>query len=404
MKIAVLHTAGNAGFFPRYYNSFYKIAMEYGDEMSLFCPNSGVNIRNPLPNQVIWGTRFNWFFHYKLYRLTGLQDIFSVFETISLIVKLKNYSPDIIHLNIVNVWNLNIPLLVRYINKNKIPVVWTMHDCRAFTGFCPFFDEIGCVKWQTGCGNCPKPVQYRPTFIDNTHLQWKIRRKFLTSIKKMIIVTPSNWLAGLVSMSFLGKYPIKTIYNGVDLNVFSKSFNYDLVRKYNLFGKKVVLGCAVIWTARKGLDHFMKLSSLLPCNYQIVIVGTARIEDQELLRQFGILYIGKTSSIEELVSWYKTAMVFCNPTIADNFPTTNIEALASGTPVVTYNTGGSPEAINDKTGVVVEKNNIQALRDAVVKIVESRDVNTTEACIEMSRNFSPDQYRLYFELFQSLLE
>lgn len=399
MKIAILHS-GNAGFFPRYYRSLVSASKTDGNEIALFSPNSGRNKRNRLPYQITWGTRLNWFVHSRLYKLTGLEDVFSFWETVALLLKLEKYSPDVIHLNLVNDKIINMPLFTYYVNKQKIPVVWTMHDCRAFTGQCPYFDEIGCDRWKTGCGHC-KQCQ---TWIDGTHIVWKIRKRWHNGIRNLTIVTPSQWLADFVRESFLRSHPIKVIYNGVDTSAFSTPSSFDVRRKYNIAEeKKIVLGCAINWESRKGLHFFESLTDMLPSGYQIVLVGGIDEIRQDRLKQKGIICTGRTSTLDEMVAWYQSASVFCNPTLADNFPTTNIEALAAGTPIVTFRTGGSPEAIDDNTGIVVEQGNCQALCEAIQMVCEHRDRYSSEFCRSRSWIFSDANYGEYIKLFYSLI-
>ncbi|MDO4931776.1 MAG: glycosyltransferase [Prevotellaceae bacterium] len=398
MNIAVLHS-GNAGFFPRYYCALVSAAQTEGNEIALFSPNSGRNRRNRLPCQITWGTRLNWFVHSRLYKLTGMEDVFSFWETMALLFKLEKYVPDVIHLNLVNDKIINMPLFTYYVNKRNIPVVWTMHDCRAFTGGCPYFDEIGCDRWKTGCGQCKQSK----TWIDGTHIVWKIRRRWHAGIKNLTIVTPSEWLASFVRESFLGKHPIKVIYNGVDTTSFSKPSNLDVRSKYNIANnKKIVLGCAINWEARKGLHFFETLADMLPSDYQIVLVGGIDAIRQGRLKKKGVICTGRTSTLDEMVAWYQRASVFCNPTLADNFPTTNIESLAAGTPIVTFRTGGSPETVDDKTGIVIEQGNIQALSEAVQTICEHRDRYTSDACYTRSQMFSDVNYKEYIKLFYSV--
>lgn len=399
MNIAILHS-GNAGFFPRYYRALVYASQTDGNKIALFSPNSGRNKRNRLPYQITWGTRLNWFVHSRLYKFTGLEDVFSFWETVALLFKLEKYSPDIIHLNLVNDKIINMPLFTYYVNKRKIPVVWTMHDCRAFTGQCPYFDEIGCDRWRIGCGHC-KQCQ---TWIDGTHIVWKIRKRWHSGIKNLTIVTPSQWLAGFVRESFFRSHPIKVIYNGVDTSVFSTPSLFDVRRKYNIAEeKKIVLGCAINWESRKGLHFFESLTDVLPSDYQIVLVGGIDEIRQDSLKQKGIICTGRTSTLDEMVAWYQSASVFCNPTLADNFPTTNIEALAAGTPIVTFRTGGSPEAIDDKTGIVVEPGNSLALCEAIQIVCEHRDRYSFDACRSRSQMFSLRQYDEYIKLYKSLL-
>ena len=398
MKIAILHS-GNAGFFPRYYKSIRQAILERNDEVRLFVPNSGRNRRNVLPDQVRFGNPLNWFIHNRLYCITGIQDIFSITDTLDLIFKLLYFRPDVIHFNLINDKFLNIPLLFSFIRRSDIPVVWTMHDCRAFTGQCPYFDEIGCERWLIGCGKCP----ICESKIDNTHITWNIRKKYPLKLNRLTIVTPSKWLADFVKGSFLGKFPVKTIYNGVDIEGFSKATDASLLREYNRpVGKKIVLGCAINWEERKGLNFFEALAGNLPESYQIVLAGGINQGSQEALIDKGVICTGRTKTFEDLVALYQHASVFCNPTMADNFPTTNIEALASGTPIVTFNTGGSPEAIDDTTGIVVKQGDLDGLRNGIIDVVENKDLYSRTNCINRSKLFSNLQYNKYVDLFHSM--
>lgn len=398
MKIAVMHS-GNAGFFPRFYKALYNAIEQNGDECVLVVPNCGRNKRCVLPRQITYGTRLNWFVHSRLYKLTGLQDIFSIFETLHLFKVLRKLQPDLLHFHLINDKCLNMPLLVKYINRHKIPVVWTMHDCRAFTGQCPYFDEVNCDRWKTGCGSCPQCE----TWIDNTHREWQIRRRWHTAIDNLTIVTPSQWLADFVNQSFFKGENVKVIYNGVDTSGFSKHVDIDVRKKYGIpKEKKIVLGCAINWESRKGLPYFVSLATMLPSGYQIVLVGGIEDEKKQELSNHGIICTGRISTFEEMVAWYQSASVFCNPTLADNFPTTNIEALAAGTPIVTFRTGGSPEAIDEQTGIVVEQGNVEQLYEATKRVVEHHNQYSSQDCKTRSQLFSNDQYKRYVELYHSL--
>lgn len=400
MKTLIFQTI-NTGFFPRYYKALKQALENNGDECLLVVPNSGRNKRNELPCQKTYGTRLNWFIHSRLYKLTGIQDVFSIFDTYCMVRILKKYRPDVIHLNLINDKCLNIPMFVSYVNKYHIPVIWTMHDCRAFTGQCPYFDEVHCNRWKTGCGRCPQCE----TKIDNTHCEWLIRKRWHTAIENLTIVTPSEWLASFVRQSFFKDKTVRVIYNGVDLSGFSKTVKCDLRQKYNISTeKKIILGCAINWEQRKGLTFFEVMVGKLPSNYQIVLVGGIDEEKRKALSKKNIICTGCTSTFDEMVALYQSAAVFCNPTLADNFPTTNIEALAAGTPVVTFKTGGSPEAIDSNTGIVVEQGDINGLCKAVVYVAEHRDLFTTEKCKQRSLFFSNDQYNEYVKLYHSMVK
>lgn len=398
MKIAVLHS-GNSGFFPRFYQDLCVAADKRGDEIMAFAPRSGLNLRRPLSRQIIWGNRWNWHFHFRMYKLTGLQDIWSPFSTYDLIRKLEAYDPDLVHLNVVNQWDTSFPQLIRYINKKGIPVVWTFHDTRVFTGRCAYFDEASCFRWQTGCGKCPKEGLYQPSLIDNTRLEWKLRNRWFNGIKKLHIVTPSEWMASLVKMSFLKDKPVTVINNGVDTTAFSKEINV-IVDKLEGVQGKIVLGVAAGWEHRKGLDSMLWLSKHLPEGYQMVLVGLR--PGQESTLPDNIIGICRTNSKEELIAIYQKATVFVNATLADNFPTVNIEALGAGLPVVTFETGGSGECLAKGCGMSVPKGDNNALLKAVIEVASHPEFYSKENCIRRSRDFSLRQFDKYVELYHQL--
>lgn len=297
-------------------------------------------------------------------RLTDKTGFASNMSTRKLLQKLDEINPDIIHLHNIHGYYLNIESLFEYIKLHNVRVIWTLHDCWAFTGHCAYFDKVGCDRWKTGCYKCPQKHTYPSSkFLDNSKWNWEKKKKLFTKAE-ITIVTPCEWLKGLVELSFLKEYPVEVIYNGIDCNTYRPK-DTDFEKKYNLAGRYVILGVASEWTERKGLKDFIELSKMLDDKYKIVLVGLEKKQIEKLPKQ--IIGIERTASVEELVGIYSRANIFFNPTYEDNFPTTNIESIACQTPVITYNTGGSPEAIDNNTGYIVEQGDIRE----VFKIVTS---------------------------------
>lgn len=312
-------------------------------------------------------------------------------STKEFIKKIEDYNPDIIHLHNLHGYYINIEILFDYLKEANKPVVWTLHDCWAFTGHCAYFDYVGCEKWKNGCGNCPQKDSYPNSKVaDNSRWNYEKKKELFTSVKNMTIVTPSKWLANLVKESFLGKYNVEVINNGIDLDVF-KPTESNFREKYNLQDKFIVLGVASIWEERKGLKYFIELSKILGDEYKIVIVGVDEKQKKELPKN--IISITRTNNVRELAEIYTAADVFVNPTLEDNFPTTNLESLACGTPVITFNTGGSIESINEVTGLVVDKLKFEDLI-CKVKVLKNRNFNIND-CINRSKLF--DKYNRYNE-------
>lgn len=260
-----------------------------------------------------------------------------------LIEKIKEYDPDIIHLHNIHGYYLNIEILFNYLSTADKPVVWTLHDCWAFTGHCSYYDYSKCDKWRDGCKKCPQKRSYPSSlFLDRSEFNWIKKKVLFTNVKNMMLVTPSEWLAALAEKSFLGKFPVRVINNGIDTEVF-KPTHGNFRTAYRLENKKIILGVASIWDKRKGLDDFIKLADLIDDNYEIVLVGVN--EKQKKILPSNIIGISRTNNITELAEIYTAAEVFVNTTYEDNYPTVNLEAQACGTPVVTYNTGGSVESV-----------------------------------------------------------
>ena len=298
-------------------------------------------------------------FHGIYTRLTDRTGFASWRATRKLLEKLDEIKPDIIHLHNIHGYFINIEMLFRYIREKKIKVIWTLHDCWAVTGHCAYFDMIECEKWKTGCHHCEQKGIYPSSILlDESEQNWR-KKKELFSGLDMTVVTPCRWLAGIVKQSYLKEYPIEVIYNGINLETFKPSFRKITKETYSPEGKPIVLGVASEWTGRKGLSDICKLAERKQ-NVQFVVVGLTL--EQEKMLPSGIIGKQRTSDVQELVELYSATDVFLNPTYEDNFPTTNLEAIACGTPVITYDTGGSPEAIylaqeygGYKVGEVIKK-------------------------------------------------
>ena len=286
----------------------------------------------------------------------------------------KRYDPDVIHLHNIHGYYINIEVLFKYLKTCGKKIIWTLHDCWAFTGHCSYFDYVGCDKWKKECHNCAQKKEYPSCIgLDHSKQNYRLKRTLFTGIKNMTLVTPSQWICDLLKESYLKKYPVKVIHNGVDTTVF-KPTQSNVKEKYHCEGKSIVLGVAAIWDRRKGLSSFIKLAKILDNKYQIILVGLSKEQIQKL--PDNIIGIERTNSVQELVELYSVADVFVNPTLEDNYPTTNIEAIACGTPVITYDTGGSSESA-EMYGVSVPKKDVRKLVEEIKNVGEiTRFVDT----------------------------
>lgn len=348
------------------------------------------------------GGKFSEYLHAIKSLMSDGHGLGSVEQTKKLITEIKDINPDIIHLHNLHGYYVNYQILFQFLSSVKTPVVWTLHDCWSFTGHCVHFDLINCEKWETHCCHCPSKSSYPRSLIDKSSRNFQLKKRLFTSVSNMTIVPVSDWLHGLVSQSFLSHYHIQTIHNGIDLNIF-KPTESDFRKKHHLENKFIVLGVADGFGERKGAKDFNQLSEKLGDNVKVVMVGV-RPKDKKHISD-KVLAIERTQNQQQLVGIYSAADVFINPTYEDNFPTTNLEALACGTPVITYRTGGSPEAIDENTGFVVEKGNVEGLIKTIDYIRSKGKHSYSLACRErVIKNYDKNEcFADYLKLYEQVI-
>ncbi len=330
-------------------------------------------------------------------RILGNYGFNSALLTKRIIAEIERIQPDIIHLHNIHGHDCNLEILFEYLKSKKIRLVWTFHDCWAFTGYCTHFVSAGCEKWKTACESCAQKRSYSWT-SDKSRELFEKKKKLFQGLD-LTIVSPSVWLADLVKQSFLSEYPVKVINNGINLDVF-KPDESNFRQKYSLSNKKVVLGVSFGWNEAKGLDAFVELSKKLPPEYKIVLVGTDDKTDKIL--PDNIISIHRTENQQELAQIYSAADVFVNPTKEDTYPTVNMESIACGTPVITFKAGGSPEIVDDSCGSVVECGDIDALKKEIIRLCNNK-VYFSKQCLKKSKEFDQNErFKEYFELYERI--
>lgn len=344
------------------------------------------------------GSKVSQAWHLLISRLFDRHGLASKCATKRLIKKIGQIKPDIIHLHNIHGYYINYEILFNYLQSIDTPVVWTLHDCWAFTGHCAHFVEQECYKWRIGCDNCPLRDSYPKSFSDRANKNYKLKSTLVRSRRNIAIVPVSNWLANFVRQSFLKDKQITVINNGIDTNVFYPQQTQEK-EYYN------ILGVSSTWSNSKGLNDFYKLRTILDADkYHITLVGLTKQQIADL--PDGIIGIERTNSIQELAHIYSDASVFVNPTYADTFPTTNLEALSCGTPIVTYKTGGCPETICSNSGIIVEQGDIKALKRAIEQVCSNGKAYYNRACRKRAEEYFDKNkcFLQYLELYNELLK
>lgn len=340
------------------------------------------------------GNKFFTYEHYFEHRFLDREGLASRIPTRRLIRQIEEFSPDVVQLHDIHDHWLNYPILFDYLNKKQIPVVWTQHDCWSFTGHCCHFVEVPCSKWKTGCDDCP----LKQGFCDRSKDNYLLKKRLFSGNENLTLVSVSDWIEGFIKESFLGPNRSLVIHNGIDLDVFKPLTNHSDDGKFR------VIAVSGVWSKSKGLEDIYQLRNLLPAEYEITIVGLNEEQIQSL--PSGIIGIKRTQSVQQLVELYSRSDVFINPTYADTFPTVNLEALACGTPVITYRTGGSPEAVNEKTGIVISQGDVNSLCSSIMdfKLNDFKNLHSADCHARAEGMFdSRECFNAYISLYSKLL-
>jgi len=375
--------------------SIGEAALSHGWESWIAYSSRQANV--PSLSQLIKvGSKFDSYSHYIENYLLDREGLGSKRATHKLVEEIKRVKPDIVHLHNIHDHWLNYCILFEYLNQTNIKVVWTFHDCWAFTGHCFHPVLKGCEKWKSQCEKCPLQKIDPVSFVDRSNYNFNLKKRLYLGNRNLTIVPCSNWLEGFVNDSFFKGSNIQVIHNGIDLDVFKP---LEAINKKQSTRFKV-LGVSNVWCREKGLEDVYRLREILPETYEITLVGLTY--EQIKMMPKGINAIPRTQNVEQLVELYSTSDVFINPTYADTFPTVNIESIACGLPVVTYQTGGSPEIIDDRTGIVVEQGNIKEMANAIIKLKNyplDRYACRNRAVSLFDKNVQFDKYiSLYNEL------
>lgn len=343
------------------------------------------------------------YWHVVMTRLFDRHGLHSKNATKVLIKKIQEINPDIIHLHQIHGYYLNIILLFEFLSEYGKPVVWTFHDCWAFTGHCAHFQKVGCEKWKNQCESCPLISAYPKSLFDRSKKNYNLKKRLFTSVADLHIVTVSKWLEGLAKESFFKQCSIQTIYNGVDICVFRPCDTMHLRKKLGLEGMHVLVAAATTWSVNKGYNDYIELAGLLDKNIVLILVGLEGELSSSL--PSNIIARPRTNSAMELAEYYSMADIVMNLSYAETFGLTTAEGMACGTPGIVYNATASPELIIPKTGLVVEKGDIKAVYSAVCEILNQGKEYYSEACREYAQTcFDKNiQYTKYVRLYEELL-
>ncbi len=371
------------------------------------------------------GTDAGVLIHGGLSRLTDRCGFYSKGSTKRFIKQLERFQPELIHLHNLHGYYLHLPTLFAYLQRAQVPVVWTLHDSWAYTGHCayyqypvePYVDAAGapaqgrpqsCNRWQKGCHDCPLKKNYPITYgRDQSARNFMEKRQLFTSVSRMALVTPSQWLADEARRSFLAQYPIYALPNGIDLNTYvpcnSERTMQDIALYYGLDqlkGRRLVLSVAAVWDERKGLADLVALARALGEEYCVVPVGLT--EGQINALPYYMMGLPRTANVRDLCVLYTAADVYVSLSQGETMGMTLLEALACGTQVLCYDSTAMPELVTPQVGQVVPVGDISAAADGVRSLCD--DPRDPRQCVARAALFSADRrYGAYLQLYDQMI-
>ena len=346
------------------------------------------------------GDKLDLAVHAAATRLFDAHGLASKRGTRQFIERIRTIDPDVIHIHNIHGYFLNYPLLFNYLKESGKPVVWTVHDCWLYTGHCYYYSAAHCDKWQKGCGHCPQKRAFPASWLfDRSARNLRDKRCAFGSLENLTIVPVSDWIRQEMASSILADKHYQVIHNGIDLN----TFRPEAADRAEKEAGTVILGVASIWLAEKGWSDFLQLAARLQPDEKLVLIGRTT-EEQRRQLPAGVQLIERTENVGKLATLYAASTVFVNPTWQDNYPTVNLEAIACGTPVVTYRTGGSVESVAEGTGFVVEQGDIDGLLARIREMAAWDKAATAARCraFALAHFRKEDCYQNYIKLYENL--
>ncbi len=338
----------------------------------------------------------------KWNKFTGNYGQGFLLATRQLIRELESFSPDIVQLHNLHHQFFDLKTLFCYLKQKQIPTVWTLHDCWPLTGHCAHYMMSECKRWETGCGKCPDLRHYPAIHRDTTARLFAQKVDMYGHMNDLFLVAPSDWTKDQIERSFLRQHPVTVIKNGIDQTAF-RPRQSDFRKRYGLENAFIVLGVSAFWTKEKGIDVFIQLAESLPPPCKVVLVGGTEVAAANFPKE--ILHIPAIHGTVTLAEIYTAADVFFNPTREEILGLVNVEALACGTPVVTFPTGGSPECIDDSCGIRLTTSTVEEAYDVLSRMAKGEVQFERESCRHYACRFDRENcFAGYQALYDAVLQ
>ena len=310
--------------------------------------------------------------NHLLSEFTGVMYGGCFFSTNKLIKIIKKEKPDVVHLQCINGYFVNIYRLVSWLKKHDIKTVLTLHAEFVYTANCGH--ALDCDKWQTGCGHCPRLKQETKSFlVDGTHKSWQKMKKAFDGFNDNLVVTSvSPWLMERAKLSpILNDKKHEVILNGVNTDIFHFYDTSELRSQMGLNGVKVIFHATPSFDDNinniKGGYYVLNLAEkMLNENVKFVVAGN---HPDGLKVPSNVILLGKVSDQEQLAKYYSMADVTLLTSKKETFSMVTAESLCCGTPVVGFKAGAPEQIAIPEYSSFVDFGDLESLHEEMKKFL-----------------------------------
>lgn len=395
LQINAVYGVGSTGVIVK---DIHEMCLEHNIDSFVAYSSSDIP-ENEIKNGYKIGSTFGKKLHAFLCRINGMQGYFSRYSTKKLLRYIDGIKPDIVQLHNLHSNYINLNMLLKYLAKNNIKTIVTLHDCWFYTGGCFHYTAAGCDKWLKECGNCPKKKKDTPAFIcDRSAKILKDRKKYFGLIKDLTVVGVSEWITNeAVKNVFKGRKAV-TIHNGIDTEFF-KPTPSDFRKKYGLDDKFVILGPASKWLSAVNEETYKTFVESLKEDEVLVLLGCT--EDQLKSLPGKVIGLPFIKDKDELCKIYSAADVFINPTREESLSLINVEAQSCGTPVITFDNTGVKETVDGTSGFAVGNGCPNKIVEIMSGVRKNNIVISDDCRIWVKSDFEESiNYKKYIQLYK----
>ena len=317
--------------------------------------------------------------------MSGYEGYTHPFATKRLINVTREFTPDVVQLNILHGYYINSNQYLSFLKENNYNVCYSMFDEYAYMGKCAF--SFSCNQFKSGCkGNCPEKKHYpKSWFFDRSQFLFEAKQKVYSDFDNIVFVG-TDWVVDRARESAL----LKDKW----LEIIDEPINYDdifyprdtteLKKKLGILtGQKIIVTVALMSDPRKGGIYFYKAAEKLVERKDIIFVYVG-CDVPEPMHLRNVISISFVSSQDELAEYYSLGDVFICTSLADTTACTCLEALGCGTPIAGFAEAGTPYVAPEKFSRLTPTLDV----DALAKVIEETPIKTaerSEECVKYAR-------------------